>query len=694
MSDKTYVSNLEEQIKRLKLLQYLNGAINSTKSNIELLELMLDQSIALTKATSGSIMLKDRVSNELRFVAFRGIDEDMVKNTKIVIGDGVTGLVFQEAAPKLVNDVELEPKYIRVRKDIKSELVVPLNVNNKVIGVISMDSNQKNAFTEQDLELLLTISNQAAQTLAKTMLTEKLERKIQLQELLIEFSTNLEKVRELKDAFDLVMKQLADRFQIMRGMLVLFKKEALNELSVYTAYNLLEDEMSRGNYRVGEGIIGKVVETGKPISIPNIFNEKNFLDRMQIRRDRNIPVSFIAIPIKIDGVVSGVMAVEKEFEGDDFLQDEENLLFLIGNIISNKVKTYQRVQEERNLLLEENRKLKKELYKNYGTSNIIGKNRRMIEVYELVELVADSNSSILILGESGTGKELVARSLHYNSSRREKPFISVNCASIPENLLESELFGHKKGAFTGAAMDKKGKFELANGGTLFLDEIGDMPHQLQAKLLRSIQEREIEPIGSEKKIKVDIRIISATNKDLAKLIRDGKFREDLYYRLNVVEINIPPLRDRRDDIPLLATHFIEKYAKRNNRTVNKIAPEVLRIMQAYNWQGNVRELENAIERAVLLCRGDTIEINHLPPSLVESGDSGIADVGIGKWIDHQIKLKKNHGRVYEAVIGFVEKELITKALIHNKRNKVKTSEFLGINRNTLRFKMGDYEIKV
>lgn len=688
--DTNYISKLEFQIKRLKSVQYLNGAVNSVKDSQKLLDLMLDECISLTNASSGSIMLKDNNSDTLNFVAYRGINEDTVKKTKIFIGDGVTGLVFQEGTPKLVNDIELEPKYISVHKDIKSELVVPLTTHGKIIGVLSVDSNKKNAFSEDDMELLMTISSQATQALSKTALTESLERKIIAQNMLLELSDQIEKISDLKKVFDLIMKGLADEFAIMRGMLILFQKGEHDKLSVHSAYNLLDEETSRGNYKVGEGIIGRVVESGKPISIPNIFAEEMFINRMQIKRDKNIPTSFIAIPIRIDGIVSGVMAVEKHYKNSDMLSDDEALLFLIGNIISNKVKHYQREREEKRLLIEENRKLKKQLSKQYGSDGIIGKNQKMLEVLELVELVADSNSSILILGESGTGKELIANSLHYNSSRRDNPFISLNCSSIPENLLESELFGHKKGSFTGAISDKKGKFELADTGTLFLDEIGDMPHHLQSKLLRAVQEREIEPIGSEKKIKVDIRLVSATNKNLSKLIADGKFREDLYYRLNVIEINIPPLRERLDDIPLLVAHFIEKYAKFNKRSVDRISQEAMHTLQLHKWKGNVRELENVIERATLLCRDKIIEISHLPPALVKS-DEPVSNITIAKWIDGYINTKYD-GKVHSAIIGYIEKEMINKALLHNKRNKVKTAEFLGINRNTLRSKMTEYGI--
>ena len=368
------------------------------------------------------------------------------------------------------------------------------------------------------------------------------------------------------------------------------------------------------------------------------------------------------------------------------------MLFLVSGIIANKVKIYQKMSKEKSVLLEENLNLRKELYGKYGIKNIIGKNKKMQEIFELIKMVADSNSSILILGASGTGKELVAKALHFNSDRRHEPFISINCAAIPENLFESELFGYKKGAFTGAGTDKKGKLLLADGGTLFLDEIGEMPMYLQAKILRAIQEREIEPVGSELKIKINIRIVSATNKNPKELIINEKLREDLYYRLNVVEINIPSLKERKDDIPLLVQHFIEKFSKLNNRKIDRISPEALRILQSYHWPGNVRELENIIERAILLSRGNTIEVLNLPSFIIEAGEFQTEELYIGKWVENLIYNEKDNGNAYNSFMKIIEKELIIKSLLFNNRNKVKTSEFLGINRNTLRAKMKQYDI--
>lgn len=301
-------------------------------------------------------------------------------------------------------------------------------------------------------------------------------------------------------------------------------------------------------------------------------------------------------------------------------------------------------------------------------SEIIGKSKAMQEVFYVMQMVAESNANVLITGESGTGKELVARAIHKNSLRKSKPFVIVDCTTIPENLLESELFGYEKGAFTGAVERKIGLIELANEGTVFLDEIGELPLSLQKKFLRFIQEREIQRIGSTQRIKVDVRVISATNRDLEKLVKEGSFREDLYWRLNVVRINLPPLRDRKDDIPLLVNYFLNKFSKENNKPIPQLEPEVMDALLNYDWPGNIRELANVIERAVVLSPSGLISIKHLPRRIQENT----------KWIT----TKENTLNLLE-----VEKSLILKALNSTGWNQTKAAEILGISRKQLRTKM-------
>jgi len=299
---------------------------------------------------------------------------------------------------------------------------------------------------------------------------------------------------------------------------------------------------------------------------------------------------------------------------------------------------------------------------------IIGKSKAMQEVFYIMEMVAESNANVLVTGESGTGKELVARAIHKKSLRNTKPFVIVDCTTIPENLLESELFGHEKGAFTGAVERKTGLFEIANEGTVFLDEIGELPMSLQKKLLRFLQEREIQRIGSTARIKVDVRVISATNRDLEKLVQEGIFREDLYWRLNVVRINLPPLRERKEDIPLLVNHFLNKYSKENNKPIPQLEPEVMDTLINYEWSGNVRELANVIERAIVLSPSGIISMKHLPKRIIEK-------TGWTLYKESSLNLLE------------VEKSLILRALNSTGWNQTKAAQVLGISRKQLRTKM-------
>ena len=332
---------------------------------------------------------------------------------------------------------------------------------------------------------------------------------------------------------------------------------------------------------------------------------------------------------------------------------------------------------EKSQLLAENQYLRQQLHGRYRFDNIIGSSLPMQKVFSRMEKVAATDSTILILGASGTGKELVAKAIHYNSHRRDKPFVAINCGAIPADLLESELFGHVKGAFTSAIADKPGKFEVANGGTIFLDEIGNMPLQLQMKLLRVLQEYEFERVGSTNKIRMNIRLISATNADITKAIENGSFREDLYYRLNVIPINLPNLSERRGDIPLLARHFLEKICTEMNRPLMHISKESLQALENYNWPGNVREMENVIERTVALADNESIEPADLPPDIFEN--------------DNIQPLPTTHlpegGVDMPAVIADIERQMIGLAISRSAGVKARAADLLGINRTTLVEKM-------
>ncbi len=329
-------------------------------------------------------------------------------------------------------------------------------------------------------------------------------------------------------------------------------------------------------------------------------------------------------------------------------------------------------------LIKENQYLREKLSQKYNFNNIIGKNRKMLELFDLIRDIAKTNSTVLIRGESGVGKELIANAIHYNSDRVKKPFVKVNCAVLAENLLESELFGHVKGAFTGAIRDKMGRFELANGGTIFLDEIGDISPNMQLKLLRVLQEGEFERVGGTETIKVDVRIIAATNRNLEEMMKNGKFRHDLYYRLNVIPLEVPPLRERKDDIPLLITHFLTKFNQQFNKNIEIIEDDALQALQNYSWPGNIRELENLIERAVVLNKTGRLTLKDFPPYIVQQ--------------ESQFEIELDPNRSLTEIVDMYEKQIILKALRENNFNKLRTAEKLGIHRSTFMSKLKKYNI--
>ena len=329
-------------------------------------------------------------------------------------------------------------------------------------------------------------------------------------------------------------------------------------------------------------------------------------------------------------------------------------------------------------LIKENRYLKDKLYKKFNFENIIGKNKKMQELFELIRDIAKTNSTVLIRGESGTGKELIANAIHFNSDRIERPFVKVNCAVLAENLLESELFGHVKGAFTGAIKDKIGRFELAHGGTIFLDEIGDISPNMQLKLLRVLQEGEFERVGGNETKKVDVRILAATNRNLEEAMKSGNFRQDLYWRLNVIPLDVPPLRERKDDVPLLVAYFLEKFSADFKKKIEAVDDDAMHYLQTYDWPGNIRELENLMERAIVLNKTGILTVKDFPISVSRAET------------DEEINIQVNND-LTEVVDNF-EKKIILKALRENNFNKLRTAEKLGIHRSTFMSKLKKYEI--
>jgi Nif-specific regulatory protein len=492
---------------------------------------------------------------------------------------------------------------------------------------------------------------------------------------LYEIAKTLNATLDLKKSLQDILGILSKNLGMRRATLTILNPET-SEISIEVAHDLSPEAKRRGKYRLGEGITGRVVQSGEPAVIPRISEEPLFLNRTGARNNlEKQDISFICVPIKIGRNTIGALSVDRLFSDEVALEEDLRFLTIIATLISETVRKLQHLNQEKEKLLDENLRLKKELSEKYRVENIIGNSRPMREVFEMIHKVAKSNATVLIRGESGTGKELVANAIHYQSLRARKPFIKVNCAALPETLLESELFGYEKGAFTGAQTFKPGRFERAQGGTLFLDEIGDLNPSIQTKLLRVIQEKEFDRLGGRQPIQADVRIIAATHQDLEQAVREKRFREDLYYRLNVFPIFLPPLRERRTDILLLAEHFLEKFNKEHQKNIRRISTPAIDLLMQYHWPGNVRELQNCIERAVLICEGEAIKAHHLPPTLQTAESSGT-----------QSRLTLTQA------VEAMETEMIIEALKRTNGNRTRAAEELGITQRMINYKIERYGI--
>src|SRR6187401_420313 len=438
---------------------------------------------------------------------------------------------------------------------------------------------------------------------------------------LLEISQALSGTLNLKAAMQRVLGTLIRHHSVVRGMVTLLRDGELHAEAVEG----FEDRARNTQIKVGEGITGKVVESGKPIVVPRISKEPAFLNLVPRRPEiLKQELSYICVPITLNRAAVGALAVDLRFQPDRDYDSSVKFLGIVSSMIAQALNIQRIVEDERRKLVDENTHLRQELKERYDFSNIIGTSGPTRQMYEQVAQVAQTNTTVLIRGESGTGKELIANAIHYNSLRAKKPFIKVSCAALPETLIESELFGYEKGAFTGAQDRKKGRFDVAQGGTLFLDEIGEVQMATQVKLLRVLQEREFERLGGTEVVKVNVRLVAATNKDMEQAIAQGTFREDLFYRLNVFVIFIPPLRERKPDVLLLADHFLQKFSSEHGKDIRRISTPAIDMLTAYHWPGNVRELQNVVERAVLVCDGQVVHAHHLPPTLQTAEASGTA----------------------------------------------------------------------
>jgi Nif-specific regulatory protein len=491
---------------------------------------------------------------------------------------------------------------------------------------------------------------------------------------LLEVSQTLGSTLNLRSALLRVLEILEESHGTLSAAIAL-KDERGGDLAVEAATGASKLR-GEARYRLGEGITGRVVQSGRPIVVPRVSREPLFLDKSGVfKKSGKDELSFVCVPIKADKDTVGALGVALPYHKDRIYEHEAKFFGIVGSMVGQAVRIHSLVEAERQRLLDENTKLRQELRERYDIRNIVGSSRAMQQVYEQVAQVATTGTTVLVRGESGTGKELVAHALHYSSPRAKKPFVKVSCGALPESLIESELFGYEPGAFTDARAQKKGRFELAHGGTLFLDEVGELSPATQVKLLRVLQEKEFERLGGVQSIKVNVRVVAATNKDLETAVKEGGFREDLYYRLNVYSIYLPPLRERRPDLPLLADHFVEKYARAHGKDVRRIATSAIDMLMSYHWPGNVRELENCLERAVLVCEGGVIHAHHLPPTLQTAEVSGTL-------------LRQSLKEALDAQ----EKDLIQDALKSARGNRAKAARLLDTTERVIGYAVKKYGI--
>jgi Nif-specific regulatory protein len=490
---------------------------------------------------------------------------------------------------------------------------------------------------------------------------------------LLEISQALSGVLNLKAALHSVLDILQRRHQLSGGAVILLDRDTKDlqvEASVGTRL-----AGQRDRHRAG-GLTDSIIDSGKAVVVPKVSHEPSLSWTLPDRsRAESRELTLIAVPIILARRPAGTLEVVLPFKTDRDYQRSLEFHRVVASMIAQTVKVSRMVEADRHRLAEENEHLRDELRERYAFRHIIGNSAAIQQVYEQVAQVARTNTTALIRGESGTGKEMVAHAIHYNSPRAKKPFIKVSCAALPESLIESELFGYERGAFTGAQAAKKGRFELAEGGTLFLDEIGDLNPSTQVKLLRVLQEREIERLGGTTSIRINVRLVAATHHPLETLMEEGRFRADLYYRLAVFTIFTPPLRERKPDVMLLTDHFVEKYAREHSKRIRRVSTPAIDMLTSYHWPGNVRELENTIERAVLVCDGGVIHGHHLPPTLQTAEASGTVP----------------RQSLSESVEAF-ERDVLQDALKTTRGNRARAARLLDTTERILNYKVRQYGI--
>ncbi len=490
---------------------------------------------------------------------------------------------------------------------------------------------------------------------------------------LFNISNIISRSQDINGDLELVLANLCKFLDAQYSMIAIVNRN-FSKLSVEVAFGLTAAEKNRGVYKIGEGVIGEVVNSKRVMIIPDISKESKFLNKTGVSGKNSLTTAFICVPIVVEEEIAATLSIHKQHRGLVDFTSEAKFMNIVGLLIANSVADRQKQMEEIEQLREENRRLK--AAQSVKPDNIVGNSSLMNDLYLMMEKVAPTNTTVMIRGESGVGKELIAEAIHKASSRANAPFVKVNCAALPENLIESELFGHEKGSFTGASAQHVGRFEQANGGTIFLDEIGEVPISLQVKLLRVLQQRQFERVGGTKTIDINVRILTATNRNLEAMIKEGTFREDFYYRINVFPIYVPALRERRADIPILVDHFINKLNRINGTDVKRISSGAIDLLMMYSWPGNIRELENVIERSMILSTDQVIRSYNLPPTLQTGVSSGTVSNG-----------------TLNAVIEKVEKQMILDTLISTRGNITKAAQSLGVTERILGLRVQKYQLE-
>ena len=621
------------------------------------------------------VSLHDPQRRMMRLHALQAnIPADLIGGHEEAIDETPSGLVWQTQQPLLISNLAQErrwPKVISLMREdgMQALCVVPLTTAVRRLGAIGFGSLQEGAYRETDVQFLLQVGKQIAVAVDNVLHYEDLTHDRDRLKLLLDVNNSVVSILELRELFDVIVATLRKAMPHERTSLVLYEPER-NQFRLYASH------FPDGNGLIQDGLLSPVEGTPAGAAFtsrkPAVFNEEDLArspsDIARLLLAEGVK-TVCCVPLLSRNRALGTLNVAT-MNSKAFTPDEIDLLNQVASQFAIAVENalvYQQITELKNKLAEEKLYLEQEIHTEHRFGEIIGDSLALRTVLKQVETVAPTDSTVLILGETGTGKELIARAIHRLSGRHERTFVKLNCAAIPTGLLESELFGHERGAFTGAVAQKIGRFELADGGTLFLDEVGDIPVELQSKLLRVLQEREFERLGGTRTIRVNVRLVAATNQDLIRMVGEHRFRSDLYYRLNVFPITMPSLRERAADIPSLVRYFVQQYAARMNKTIATIPTHAMDTLVRYHWPGNVRELENFIERSVILSQGTTLQV-----PLAE------------------LKVSAGHGAQHILTLQDAERDHILRALRESKwiiGGESGAAARLGMKRTTLNSKM-------